>query len=391
MNANSGAERYESLLENSVSAASQEPDISTPAPDALKLKQVEAQLRAMKLVFLDSADPILIRDLEGRVIDSNHEVERVFGWTREELLGRETGELLAPEWRELANLNLQKCRGGEPVRNIECEVRTKNGDYVPVLATGFLLTDELGQPVAIANILKDITQLKQATRRLQKRNEQLQQFANVLAHDLSAPLNSIRGFAALLEKQCRGECSDEIREYLQLIVSGASRMDAMISDLLQYVRLEHQEMTFGPVDSQKALADALANLHSTIQDASASVTHDPLPTVRASKIQLMHVFQNLIGNAIKFHRNESPRVHVSADSLDQQWRFSVRDNGIGMRDSDLAKIFGVFQRLHAPELFPGTGIGLAICKEIVERHGGRIWVESERGAGSVFYFTIPCM
>ena len=146
----------------------------------------------MQLVFLDSADPILIRDLEGRVVDSNHEVERVFGWTREELLGRDSGHLLAPEWRELAQMTVQKCRRGEPVRNVEFAVRTKNGVVVPVLATGFLLTDELGQPVAIANILKDITQLKQATERLQKRNEQLEQFANVLAHDLSAPLQTIR-------------------------------------------------------------------------------------------------------------------------------------------------------------------------------------------------------
>ena len=192
-----------------MNAASQESGGSPTAQDALKLKQIEAQLRSMKLVFLDSADPILIRDLEGRVMDSNHEVERVFGWTREELLGQESGHLLAPEWRELAHLTVQRCRRGEPVRNVEFAVRTKNGVVVPVLATGFLLTDELGQPVAIANILKDITQLKQATERLQKRNEQLQQFANVLAHDLSAPLQTIRSFAALLEEECSGEYSDE--------------------------------------------------------------------------------------------------------------------------------------------------------------------------------------
>ena len=163
----------------------------------------------------------------------------------------------------------------------------------------------------------------------------------------------------------------------------------MISDLLQYVRLEHQEMTFDTVDSQKALADALANLHSMIQEAGAVVTYDPLPKVRASGLQLVHVFQNLIGNAIKFRRDEPPRVHVSAEPIDQQWRFSVRDNGIGIDQKDLTKIFDVFKQLHAPGVFPGTGIGLAICKEIVERHGGRIWVESERGVGSAFYFTIP--
>ena len=216
-------------------------------------------------------------------MDSNHEVERVFGWTREELLGREAGHFLAPEWRELAQLTLQKCQRGEPVRNVEFAVRTKNGVVVPVLATAFLLTDELGEPVAIANILKDITQLKQATERLQQRNEQLQQFANVLAHDLSAPLQTIRSFAELLEEECSDECSDDFREYLQRIVSGAARMDAMISDLLHYMRLEHQEMAFDAVDSQQALADALANLHSTIQEAGAEVTYDPLPTVHGER------------------------------------------------------------------------------------------------------------
>jgi chemotaxis family two-component system sensor kinase Cph1 len=251
------------------------------------------------------------------------------------------------------------------------------------------LTDELGQPVAIANILKDITELKQATERLQKRNEQLQRFNNVLAHDLSAPLHTIRSFAARLEEECGGEYSDDCGEYVQSIVSGAARIDAMITDLLEYVRLEHQEMTFDMVDAQKALANALANLHSTIEEAGAAVTHDPLPSVRGSGLQLVHVFQNLIGNAIRFRRDEPPRIHVSAEPLDELWRFSVRDNGIGMDQQDLTKIFEIFGRLHAPGLFPGTGIGLAICKEIVERHQGRIWVESQKGVGSVFYFTIP--
>jgi PAS domain S-box-containing protein len=354
------------------------------------LKQVEAQLRLMTMVFLDSADPMVIRDLEGRVVDANHEVERVFGWSREELLGHEAGHFLAPEWRTLAELTLRQCQEGRPVRNVEFAVRAKSGVLIPVLATGFLLTNEAGEPVAIANILKDITQLKQATNRLQQRNEQLQQFANVLAHDLAAPLHTIGSFAGLLQTACRDECSEDFREYLQFVVEGAKRMDAMIADLLRYVRVEQQEMTFDVIESEKALADAIANLHSTIQEAGARVTYDDgLPTVGANGIQLMHVFQNLIGNAIKFCREEPPRIHIAAEPVDAAWRFSVRDNGIGMDQKNLKKIFDVFRRLHAQELYPGTGIGLAICKAIVERHGGRIWAESEKGVGSVFYFTLP--
>jgi PAS domain S-box-containing protein len=363
---------------------------STPAAGerTSKLKQVEAQLRLMTMVFLDSADPIVIRDLEGRILDANHEVERVFGWTREEVLGEPAVQFLAPEWRELADRMLQQCLRGEAVRNVEFAVRAKGGALVPILSSAFLLTAETGEPVAIANILKDITQLKQTAEKLQQRNAQLQQFANVLAHDLAAPLRTIRSFAEVLEEECHEECSDDFREHLQLIVAGAKRMDAMIADLLRFVRIEHQQMHFDPVDSGEALADAIANLHSAIEEAGARVTHDPLPIVHADGIQLMHVFQNLIGNAIKFCRDKPPQVHVSAEETDSGWRFSVRDNGIGMDQNDLKKIFDVFRRLHAQELFPGTGIGLAVCKAVVERHGGRIWAESEKGVGSVFHFTI---
>jgi PAS domain S-box-containing protein len=344
----------------------------------------------MTKVFLDSADPIVIRDLEGRILDANHEVERVFGWTREELLGQPAGQFLAPEWRELADRTLQQCQRGEAVRNVEFAVRAKGGVLVPILATAFLLTDEKGEPVAIANILKDIAQLKQTTEKLQQRNAQLQQFANVLAHDLAAPLRTICSFAELLEEECSAKnCSEDFRDNLQCLIDGANRMDAMIADLLEYVRIEHQETSLYAVDSKLALQQAIDNLHSAIQESGAEVTYDPLPTVQANEIQLVHVFQNLIGNAIKFARDDPPRIHVDAEQVEQAWRFSVRDNGIGMDAKDLTKIFDVFRRLHAQNVFPGTGIGLAICKAVVERHGGRIWAESEKGVGSVFYFTIP--
>jgi signal transduction histidine kinase len=148
-------------------------------------------------------------------------------------------------------------------------------------------------------------------------------------------------------------------------------------------------MSFRAVACDEVLQHALANLHRSIQESEAEITSDPLPIVRGNATLLMHLFQNLIGNAIKFSRDEPPRVHISAAPSDQGWRFSVRDNGIGMDTKDLKKIFQVFQQLHAQDLFPGTGIGLAICKAIVERHGGEIWPESEKGVGSVFYFTLP--
>lgn len=367
-----------------------EPGVEPPAAGGVsRLKQIEAQLRLMTKVFMDSADPIVIRDVEGRVIDANHEVERVFGWKREELIGRQTKHLLTPECQEALEEIRQRRAEGEAVRNYEATVRAKSGRLVPLLVTGFPLTDENDTPVAMADILKDVTLIKQACNKIQQRNRDLKQFARALSHDLASPLGTIRGFSELLLMDHREQLDEEGQDYCQSIIQGVDRMEQMIKDLLDLTRLDSDAGEYEPVDTSTALEHALANLHAVIQENDAEVTSDPLPKVYGSLSLLTRLFQNLIGNAVKFRRDVPPRIHVSADQVDDDWQFSVRDNGIGIDSKYHEQVFAPLQRLHSADVFPGTGIGLTACRSIVERHGGRIWVESEKGRGSTFRFTIP--
>ena len=360
------------------------------ADDALsRLKQVEVQLSRMTKVFMDGADPIVIRDLDGNVLDFNLETERVFGWKRDEVRGTRAKIQLAPEYRELADEILHRVQRGETVRNVEVLVLTKAGGRIPVLVTVFPLTDEQGRQVGYAEIVKDITPLKRAHARLLKKNQELSQFANVLTHDLRAPLHTIRGFADLIQGDCRDARGQQCQEYLREIMEGVDRMDRLISDVLEYARVENQTIQFESVDCRTVLDEALANLHGAIVESGAQISSDDLPTIQANRSQMVQLFQNLIGNALKF-RGEAPlEIRVACSEQAREWDFSIRDNGIGIDAEHQDKIFDAFQRIHADGVFPGTGIGLSTCRSIVQRHGGRIWVESQRGGGSTFYFSIP--
>jgi len=357
--------------------------------DVTRLKQIELQLRRMTSVFLEAADSIIIRDLEGRILDVNKETERVFGWSREDVLGRRPKLALPTEIQYQADDVLARLQRGETVRNLESAVRTKTGDVIPVLVTSFLLTDDEGQPAAIADIVKDVTELKKTTALLERRNRELKYFSSALSHDLAAPARGIQSLAEDLQERCREYPDEEVQEELRLIQSSARRMQTLIVDLLSYARLENETLAAQSVSAAAVLEQALENLRAEIKRTGAQVTSDPLPTVSGNAAQLTRLFQNLIGNALKFCGPEAPCVHVSAARAETGWEFAVRDHGIGMDTADLDKIFKPFQRLHSQEVFPGTGLGLAICRTIVERHGGRIWVESEKGRGSLFRFLLP--
>ena len=231
--------------------------------------------------------------------------------------------------------------------------------------------------------------VKQRTAQLARSNAELEQLAYVAAHDLREPLRMISSFVELLAQRYQDKLDDKGREYIGYIADGARRMEAMIDDLLDYARVMREGKPFQPVPCEELLEEVLRDLSVAIAETGAQVTHDPLPTVHADGIQLARVLRNLIGNAIKFHGPKPPCVHLRAVQKDHEWVFSVRDNGIGIDPQQFQRIFKMFQRLHTGAKYPGTGMGLALCKTIIERHRGRIWVESEPGRGSTFYFTIP--
>jgi signal transduction histidine kinase len=231
--------------------------------------------------------------------------------------------------------------------------------------------------------------LQKSAEELTRSNRELNQFSSVVSHDLQEPLRTVRGFVQLLEKKYAKQLDAEADSFIEYAVDGTKRMETLIKDLLAYSRVGTRSKEPVPIDAGAALRQALDNLRASIQEAGAEVTQGQLPTVRADPSQLPQLFQNLLGNAIKFRGQAPPQIHVEACRDGHCWLFSVRDNGIGIDPRLHTEVFEVFRRLHTQKQYEGTGIGLAICKKIVDRHGGRIWVESQPGEGATFSFTLP--
>lgn len=260
------------------------------------------------------------------------------------------------------------------------------------------LNEELEQRVAErtraleatnGDLQKEVAERRQAEAELARSNRELEQFAYVASHDLKEPLRKIRIHLELLEQRFPGQLDEQARQLIASAVQGAGRMQALVNDLLAYARVGSRSRPLEPTDTAAALEQAVANLEAAIRESAATIQHGPLPAVQGDATQLVQLFQNLVGNAIKFHRDQLPAVAVEAARQGREWVFAVRDNGIGIDPQHAERLFVPFQRLHTGKEYPGTGIGLAICKKIVERHGGRIWIESERGKGAAFLFTLP--
>jgi PAS domain S-box-containing protein len=248
-------------------------------------------------------------------------------------------------------------------------------------------TEELSQ--RNFELQAEIKERREAQEALARSNAELEHFAYIASHDLQEPLRMVSSYLQLLERRHKAELTSDAQEFIAYAVDGAARMKRLIQDLLLYSRVSTQGQPLMATDSTAAIADAAVNLEVLIREKAAAVTWDPLPTVAADASQLTQLFQNLLANALKFSAEAPPCVHVSAAPTDGGWRFCVQDNGIGIALEHAHKIFIIFQRLHPRDTYPGTGIGLAVCKKIVERHGGRIWVESALGEGARFYFTLP--
>jgi light-regulated signal transduction histidine kinase (bacteriophytochrome) len=267
---------------------------------------------------------------------------------------------------------------------------------IDVSVTASPIRDAGGKIVGVSKMARDITgrkaaesQLQRTLADLERSNKDLEQFAYVASHDLQEPLRMVSSYTQLLAKHYEGLLDDKAKKFIAYAVDGAIRMQTLINDLLAYSRVGTRGKPLEPTDSHAALGEAIRNLAALIGENRAIITNDSLPTVRADASQLVLVFQNLLANAIKFRRKDLPHIHVSARDHDREWVFAVKDNGIGIEPQHAERVFVIFQRLHTREEYPGTGIGLAVCRRIVERHGGKIWFESEPGKGTTFFFTVP--
>ena len=350
--------------------------------------------------YLDIAAVILVViDAKQNITLMNKRGCEILGYDEEEIIGKNWFDNFVPDnEREQVREGFVQFISGEiePMEYFENIVSTKSGTVRLIAWHNTVLKDDEGNIVGTLSSGEDITERKKReeelhnlTEELKRSNADLEQFAYSASHDLQAPLRAIEGFIKLLSKRYKGKLDAKADEFIEFTIEGVQRMKMLIKDLLEYSQIGTKNKNFSSVDSSIPLALALANLQRSIEENKAAVTYDALPNVLADSSQLSRLFQNLIGNAIKFHGNELPKIHISAELKGEEWIFAVSDNGIGIDPKNFDRIFSVFQRLHTMEEYEGTGIGLASCKKIVERHGGRIWVVSEIGKGTTFYFTLP--
>ena len=362
---------------------------------------MELRLQVASIVE-SSNDAIIGETLQGKITSWNKGAEQMFGYSAQETIGRFITIIVPPDRVSEEEGILAKLNRGEQLTNFETIRRRKDGQDIYVSLTISPIIDRWGNCIGASKIVRDNSQQKHVehllsiqnltltrqTASLKQSNEDLEQFAYIASHDLQEPLRTIHGFTQLLAERYQNQLDDQAREFMGFVTDGADRMQVLIQDLLKYSRIQGQDLKYLPVNTEEVLQDLLKNLHLTIEEKSACVTHDPLPIIHTDKATFQHLLQNLITNALKFHGSNPPHIHISALDHPGEWVFIVEDNGIGIRSEYFQRIFQPFKRLHSREEYQGTGIGLAICKRIIERQGGRIWVDSEIGKGAKFSFTL---
>lgn len=398
------------------------------------LQKQAGELREQAQLLDLAHDAIMVRHLDGRITFWNQGAAERYGWSKQEAIGRITHQLLQTEFPQpLEEINTQLQR--DSFWEGELEHSRRDGKRIVVASRWVLKRSDNSQSQAIMEINNDITERKRAEESLRKAhgeleqrvqertrdlttsnelleteiaerrraesilaersaelarsNSELEQFAYIASHDLQEPLRMVASYVQLLERNYKNLFDAKGEEYIAYAVDGAKRMQLLINDLLAYSRVGTQGNEFALTDCAGVVGLTIKNLQKTIQESGATITCEPLPTVLADRMQLLQLFQNLLANAIKFRAEQPPEINITAKHTDGFWQFAVKDNGIGIEPRHFERIFLIFQRLNSRRNYPGTGMGLAICKKIVDRHGGMIWPVSEPGMGTTFFFTLP--
>ncbi|MEO7425268.1 MAG: ATP-binding protein [Fibrobacteria bacterium] len=373
---------------------------------------------ASRLTAIIEAIPtaLIMIDRRGAIVMVNREAENVFGYSREEFLSLGIESLVPEKFRGNHPALREGFHGNPQARRMgigrDLYTLRKDGSEFPVeiglnpiesdseryvLSAIVDITDRKRMEAALRELNEELekrvhdrtAELARANEAMERSNIELKQFAYIASHDLQAPLRSISGFVQLLKQDYGAKLDGQAEEWIRRTVESTQYMQTLIKDLLSYSQVDSRARPFSGIDCGHAFDEAVAMLDGSIRDSGATVTRDALPTVLGDRSQLVQLFMNLVSNGIKYHGVEPPRVHASARLTDEKWTITLRDNGIGIAPKHHERIFEIFQRLHTRRAYPGTGIGLAVCRRVVEHHGGSIGVDSSPGQGAAFHFTIP--
>jgi two-component system, chemotaxis family, sensor kinase Cph1 len=366
--------------------------------EELRRSQLEIEESRSRYSDLYDFAPVgyLTLDNNGLIVQINLTACQLFGMERTALVNKPFHLYVGKNSWDSLHQHRRKMMESQTKQSCELKLIRKNGSHFTALLESIRTADAQGHFTLCRAAITDITerkdaeyQLRQIREELERSNKELEQFAYMASHDLRESLRAVNGFMDLLDRRYKGKLDEKALEYIQFAKTGAKQMDELLTGLLEYSRIQIQSKSQMPVPAQAVFSAAIADLGASITETGAAIACDALPTVLADGRQLTQVFRNLLGNAIKFRSEQPLRIHVSAVRQDNTWQFTVADNGIGIEPQYAERIFQIFQRLHTRQKYPGTGIGLAICKRIINGYGGKIWVESKPQEGSTFYFTIP--